>query len=101
TLTLNNLLGAGARNTLHLQTSAAGTLGGVDKIIVTNSPPAVTNGMVSPSIVNLTDNSFVTYGSTNGFANVTYDSPVAASPIPANLAATAKVDIAASAAVSL
>ena len=102
TLTLNNLLGGGAGNTLHIQTSAAGTLGGVDKVIVTNSPPPVTNGMVTPSIVNQTDNSFVTYDATNGFTNATSSTTVGGTgPIPAGLPATATVDVNATGTVAL
>ena len=92
TLSLNNLFGAGPGNTVTLATSAAGTLGAADKIIVVNSPPVSTNGMVTPSIVNLSDNTFVTHG-VNGFQNVAYDNTITASPIPAGLATTAKVDV--------
>ncbi|MDB6148679.1 MAG: Autotransporter-associated beta strand repeat protein, partial [Chthoniobacter sp.] len=100
TLTLNNLTRAGAGSTLMLQSSAPGTLGAGDKIIVTNSPPTVTNGMVSPSIVNATaittnatsDQTFVTYGA-NGFANVTYDKTLNATYTAGSLLSTDKVDV--------
>jgi autotransporter-associated beta strand protein len=92
TLTLNNLLGGGPGNTLLLQTSGAGTLGAGDKIIVANSAPASTNGMVTPSIINATDNTFVTHGA-NGFANVTYDKVLNATYTAGSLLPTDKVDV--------
>jgi autotransporter-associated beta strand protein len=93
TLSLAGLAGAGPGNTLTLQTTGANSLGAADQIIVTNSPPTVTNGMVSPSIVNATDNTFVTYAGANGFANTAYDTVFAGGNIPAGLPATAKLDL--------
>jgi hypothetical protein len=101
TLSLASLTAAGGvGNTLTLQSSGAGTLGSAtgDRLIVTGAAPTVTNGMTSSSIVNGTDNTFVTYGATNGFANVTYDTTVAGNnttpvAIPTGLAATTKLDI--------
>jgi autotransporter-associated beta strand protein len=102
TLTLGSLaLSNAVGNTLTLQSSAAGTLGVADQILVASAPPVPVNGMVSPSVVNLTDNTFVTYNVAGGFANVIYDTTVAATPIPAGLAATSKVDVNAAAAVVL
>jgi hypothetical protein len=54
--------------------------------------------MVSPSIVNITDNTFVTYAGANGFANVAYNTTVVGNnttptAVPAGLAATTKLDI--------
>ncbi len=92
TLSLNNLFGAGPGNTLTLATSAAGTLGAADKIIVVNSPPVSTNGMVTPSIVNLSDNTFVTHG-VNGFANIAYDKSLNATYTANTLLPTDKVDV--------
>jgi fibronectin-binding autotransporter adhesin len=92
TLTLNNLLGAGPGNTLLIATSGAGTLGAGDKIIVANNPPVSTNGMVTPSIINQSDATFVTHGA-NGFANITYDKTVNATYTPGSLLATDKVDV--------
>jgi autotransporter-associated beta strand protein len=94
TLTLNNLLGAGPGNTLTLQTSAAAQLGTAagDRIIVTNAPPVSTNGMVTPSIINATDNTFVTHG-VDGFANVTYDKTLNATYTAGSLLPTDKVDV--------
>lgn len=94
TLTLTSLTSAGAGSTLALQTTAANSLGALDQIIVTNNAPAVTNGMVTPAIVNITDNTFVTYAGGNGFANVTYDSAVTGpANLPVGLADNTKVDI--------
>jgi hypothetical protein len=76
----------------QLQSSAAGTLGVGDRIIVTTGAPTPVNGMVSPSIVNQTDNTFVTYGA-NGFANVTYDDTVNATYPVGSLTPTDKVDV--------
>jgi autotransporter-associated beta strand protein len=96
TLTLNNLLNGGPGSSLMIQTAAANTLGAAtnyDRIIV-NSPPPVTNGMVTPSIINATDNTFVTYGA-NGFANATYNNVITTGTYAAGaLGPGAKVDIA-------
>jgi autotransporter-associated beta strand protein len=94
TLTMNNLNGAGPGNTLTLQASGAGLLGTAtgDRIIVANAPPASTNGMVTPSIINATDNTFVTHG-VDGFANVTYDKTVNATYAAGSLLPTDKVDV--------
>jgi autotransporter-associated beta strand protein len=92
TLTLGSLTRAGAGSSLLLQTSAAGTLGGVDRILVT-AAPTVTNGMVDASITNATDGQFVTYGA-SGFANATYDNTfIAAGTLTPGMAATAKVSV--------
>ncbi|HZJ13917.1 MAG TPA: autotransporter-associated beta strand repeat-containing protein, partial [Chthoniobacteraceae bacterium] len=100
-MTLASLTAAtGVGNTLTLQSSGAGTLGSptADRLIVAGAAPTVINGMTSSSIVNATDNTFVTYGATNGFANVTYDTTVAGNnttpvAIPTGLPATTKLDI--------
>lgn len=92
-LTMANLFGTGPGNTLALQTTLPGTLGGQDQILVTNNPPVVTNGMVSSSVVNVTDNTFVTYDVLNGFTNATYDSIVPGGNIPTGLSATTKLDL--------
>jgi hypothetical protein len=63
-----------------------------DRIIVANAPPASTNGMVTPSIINATDNTFVTHG-VDGFANVTYDKTVNATYAAGSLLPTDKVDV--------
>lgn len=80
TLTLDSLTPADTKgNSFLIQTAAAGTLGAAsngDRILITNSAPTPVNGMVSSAFVNATDNTFVTYGATNGFANITYDNTV-------------------------
>ncbi len=95
TLTINSLLNGGPGSSLMLQTAAANTLGAAanyDRIVV-NTPPPVTNGMVTPSIINATDNTFVTYGA-NGLANVTYDNTITTGTYAAgSLGIGAKVDV--------
>jgi autotransporter-associated beta strand protein len=93
TLTLNSLNAAGGTgHTLSLQVGTAGQLGISENIIVATNPPSPVNGMVSPSIVNQTENTFVTYGLT-GFANASYDKQVNATYVAGNLLSTDKVDV--------
>ncbi len=98
TLTLASLTAGTAKGSqLLLQSSATGTFGGTDKILVTAAGPAVTNGMVDPKIVNITDNTFLTYGA-NGFANISgYDKTLNATYTAGSLLKTDKVDVVAAA----
>lgn len=48
--------------------------------------------MVTPSIVNLSDNTFVTHG-VNGFQNIAYDKSLNATYVPNTLLPTDKVDV--------
>ncbi|RYD85505.1 MAG: hypothetical protein EOP84_02285, partial [Verrucomicrobiaceae bacterium] len=106
TLTLNSLSAVGTKgNTLMIQTAAANTLGNTtsgDRIIVSNNAPTPVHGMVNPNIVNATDSSFVTYDTTNGFKNVTYDNTfTTAGALTTGMPATAKVDINSAGAMTL
>lgn len=104
TLTFNSLAPADSTgNSLLLHTAAAGTLGAAangDRILITTGAPTPVNDMVSSAIVNATDNTFVTYGATNGFANVTYDKTIttgtytAGSLLPTDLVDIATTDVA-------
>lgn len=100
-LTLGNLNAAsGPGHTLQLQANslggtnaAGGSVAVIDLIKVAGTAPTVTNGMVSSAIVNATDNTFVTYNGTNGFANVVYDKSVNATYAAGSLLPTDKVDV--------
>jgi autotransporter-associated beta strand protein len=93
TLTVNSLAALpGKGHTLNLQGSAAGTLGGVDQLIVATGAPAPVNGMVSSSIVIAPDNTFATYGA-SGFAPVTFDKSINATYAFGSLLQTDKVDV--------
>jgi autotransporter-associated beta strand protein len=101
TLTLANLASAaGKGHTLQLQgvalggTNAAGApVAVVDLIKVAGTAPTVTNGMVSSAIVNASDNTFMTYNPTNGFANIVYDKSLNATYAAGSLLPTDKVDV--------
>ncbi len=120
-LTMQELNGLTAGNTLTIQTGGVGTLGlatpgasgtnsgGADRLFITGTAPTVTNGMVDPRIVTITGTSgatalptFVSYDAANGFIPTTYDSTfTVAGALTAGLAPTAKVDINSTGSVSL
>lgn len=94
TLTLSSLTASGGNgHTLLLQPGTAGQLGVSENIIVNTGAPVPVNGMVSPSIVNLTDHTFVTYNGGTGFGNITYDDTVNATYVAGALQPTDKVDV--------
>ena len=97
TLTITSLAGTGtAGNSLLLQTSAAAQLGlpAGDRIIAANLG---TVAMVDPRVVNITDGQFVGHDAVNGFVNLTGSTNItgAAASLPAGLAASVNLNIAA------